>query len=278
MKIPIFIISYNRLDALKKAINSYLQLVDYSDIIIIDNNSDYVPLKRYYSILENKGVTVYKNESLKSVEDLNKLWQIIQPEISERNAAYYVVTDPDIELYENVPKNYFDILISFLNDDIKIVGPMLTIDDIPEDYPAYFKVLKRHFNQFWRKKPLTYIVDGKKIYYQNAVIDTTFGLLSSHTPYKRLLNGIRLYYPYQARHLDWYITPKNITEDQIHFLKTTNKEISHWLGSEYKSKSELTKNLDIYIVTDKGIEVKNIYRPKSSLINFFKNFLKNDFS
>ena len=35
--------------------------------------------------------------------------------------------------------------------------------------------------------------------------------------FKRLNHGIRVYAPYMAKHLDWYLDTKNLTEEEIYY-------------------------------------------------------------
>lgn len=269
-KIPIYIISYNRLDALKKSINSYLKFFQYQDIIIIDNGSDYPPLLEYLSDLKIQGVSVHNNDKLNHVEDLSeKISPIIRKDLVKRKKPpYYIVTDPDI-LLENVSNDFLEILIhtlkAFPNADV--IGPMLTIKDIPKNYPARNKVLQRHIEQFWYKIPKQFKYNEKVIFYQEALIDTTFALHRGNQAFRRLKKGIRLYSPYEAKHLDWYITEDTITSDQLHFLKTTNKEISHWLGSEFiKQKFEIGYTF-MYLVENNSIYKYNLIDKKKKKVN-----------
>lgn len=72
------------------------------------------------------------------------------------------------------------------------------------------------------------------MYFQKAKIDSTFGLLRSKKSFVRLLDGIRVYTPYEAKHLDWYILPSSITQDQQHYMDNSNPLISNWGAKQYK--------------------------------------------
>lgn len=273
IKIPIYIISYNRLDALKKSIHSYLNHFDYSQINIIDNGSDYKPLVKYYKTLTKKGVKIFYNNKLNHVNDLtDKIAPIIEGDLINRNRPpYYIVTDPDIAL-KNVDHDFLNVLVEMFEKfkHIEVVGPMLTINDIPKNYPAKNLVIKKHTKQFWMHFPKKIrIKSGKNIYYQEALIDTTFALHKSTQPFRRLKKGIRLYAPYEAKHLDWYITNENITHDQLHFLETTNNKISHWLGANFHGEKNCGVILDsnIYIVKNSKVFKFNINSGKTESIS-----------
>lgn len=241
MNIKIYIISYNRLTTLRRSVNSYIKLdeIKYKNISIIDTGSTYEPLLNYYEELLGLGVEItFSKKLLKGPEELNNVANIINTKNQFANLDYYVVTDPDISL-ENSPSNTLKVYISVLNNlkDIEIVGPMLRIQDIPAEYTARDLCWERHVAQFWNKTPIKLLIsligiNGENtpidIFYQRARIDTTFGLLHGSTKYKRLLDGARLYNPYEALHLDWYFTAQNIPEDQLKYIETCNLNISHW--------------------------------------------------
>lgn len=84
---------------------------------------------------------------------------------------------------------------------------MLTIRDIPIDYPLYNEVLNRHVEQFWHRTPKWATILGQTIGYIEAPIDTTFALHRAGEPFRRLKFGVRVYYPYEAKHLDWHGQP-----------------------------------------------------------------------
>lgn len=251
-RIPIFIISYNRLTVLKRSINSYLSFVDYSDIIIVDKGSCYEPLKEYYFELAQKGTKVIYSDPLQKKDSLSNISEEVENHKKQNQFDYYIVTDPDICM-EEVNLDVLDLYTFFLDifPDIEIVGPMLRIIDIPENYPAREWCWKRHVDLFWHKIPEVLYWKNKKIHYQFAPIDTTFGVIRSTTRYKRLLNGIRIYAPYEATHLDWYITDNNMTEDQQFYMKTSNPDVAHWCGPWYRSPPQeklLVAEREIFIV------------------------------
>ncbi len=230
--IKIFIISFNRESVLKESIESYQRFFKNKDIYIIDKLSTYEPLKEYYKRLEKSGITVIYSEPMTSGPSgpggLNDLYKEINK--YKNNCDYYVVTDPDISI-KGCKKDLLEVYASLLDEypNIDIVGPMLTIDDIPYDYPAREICFVLHRRQFWKKKPCHLTVNGKGIYVQKAPIDSTFGMVRGNVSYKRLMTGFRTYHPYDAKHLDWYITPENMAEDQHSYLKNhSDNKISHW--------------------------------------------------
>lgn len=225
-KIPIFIITRDRLDVLQKCIKSLKQLDTEYEVVIHDNDSTFEPLIEYLNRESEAGnLKVYWNKH----NTLDDVTLSIQAHYKEGcTSDYYIVTDPDIELLD-VNSDMLEFYIHLLNTypDIKVVGPMLQIDDLPDHYPLKQKVIKSHTQQFWHKTPESIKYQEETYNIQRCYIDTTFGMYRKSFNFKRYNKGIRTYKPYSARHLDWYIDPKNLSNDQIYYL-TTSSNIGHW--------------------------------------------------
>ncbi len=108
------------------------------------------------------------------------------------------------------------------------IGPMLRIDDIPDYYPKKKIVIQSHTKQFWHKDPKSIKYKDQKYDIQFSAIDTTFQLMPVNIlPNKFPRRGIRCYAPYSARHLDWYLDPQNLSDDQIYYSNNAST-IAHW--------------------------------------------------
>ena len=97
-EIPIFIISYNRLDDLIACVNR-LEEDGYNNIHIIDNCSVNIELIDYLHKSRHHVHFLDKNWGHKVFWECGLFDDII-------NNSYYVVTDPDIIPVENCPKDY----------------------------------------------------------------------------------------------------------------------------------------------------------------------------
>ena len=127
---------------------------------------------------------------------------------------------------------------------------MLVIDDIPNYYPFKAEAIKRH-STFWQAdgsynvigKPKLIKYRKKIIQYQLSPIDTTFALRSLGSIPYYTSNAVRTRTPYTAKHLDWYINPNDLSEDQKYYIDTslTHKGISHWAGTWMKHPESLAK-------------------------------------
>ena len=214
--IPIIIISFNQLFYLKQLVN-FLKKHNYSNIVIIDNNSTYPPLLDYFDSIEST-VTLHR---------LNKNWGHLvfwkNKELFEKySKGYYVVTDADVVPDVDCPSDFLKYFISILNynENIAKVGFSLKIDDIPEANTNKSKILKWEF-QFHQNK------NSEGNYY--APIDTTFALYRPNYAYneKSFFAAIRTKKPYQCRHGGWYLNTNNLTEEQVYYYSKCN-ESSSW--------------------------------------------------
>lgn len=207
--IPIIINSFNQLDYLRRLIGK-LEEMGYYNIYIIDNASSYPPLLEYYRQTQYTVFKLDKNMGYLALWKTNIYKKFIND--------FYVYTDPDILPIENCPidfmEYFYSILIRYPNTTK--VGFSLKIDDIPDHYSLKQKVLDWE-SQFWKYK-----IDDN-LY--EAPIDTTFAMYRPFSKGKASIqdNHIRTGYPYQARHLPWYINEKLLTDNEIFYKTTANK-------------------------------------------------------
>lgn len=230
--IPIFLITCDRLTATQQTIASFYREIHHPiEIVIHDNASSYPPFLAYLDELEAQGVHVVRNERRAAhAEMLNGVRATVNAWYREHDAPYYVVTDPDIEL-ESGPGDIMQFYAHLLQKHprAQVVGPMLRIDDIPDTYPLKKEVIRRHTDQFWHKRPTPVPWKDAETTLQQAPIDTTFGMYRKGYAFRRLSQGFRTYAPYQARHLDWYLDPDSLTEDQRYYMEHAS-DVSHWGG------------------------------------------------
>lgn len=218
--IPIIIISFNQLFYLKKLID-FLKESGYKNIVIIDNNSTYKPLLDYFETIKNEVKLHLLNENFGH----SVFWKI--NEINQKYThGYYALTDPDINPYENCPKDFLKHFKNILDKNINIskVGFSLSIDDIPENNENKSKILLWE-NKFWELENK----DGDFI----AEIDTTFALYKPirFSDAENFYKAIRTKKPYIARHGGWYIDHKNLTMEQEFYINTANSS-SSWLSKK----------------------------------------------
>ncbi len=222
MRIPIFITIFDKLEVLKMSIQSYYDNIKIPfEIIIHDNGTTYQPTLDY---VKTCGFKYYKSSN-----DPNAVKESIKDWYKTNDSPYYIVTDPDISL-EGVNNDILEVFMYILElrKELTCVGTALRIDDLPDHYPLKERVINWE-SQFWKKQDKHTIQwkDKTQIYY-NSIIDSTFAMYRKSFTFSKLnKNVIRVAKPYAAKHLDWYIDPNKLTEDQIYYMKTTN-ERGHW--------------------------------------------------
>lgn len=225
--IPIFIICKDRCSCLKQCLIGYKKLMDV-EIIIHDNNSTYPPMVKYLEELEEEGIKVVRHpNATNEMTDISKSVDItIEEWYKSNDSSHYVVTDPDIELENPTPEllSYYIYLQQHFGVDV--VGPMLRIDDLPTCFKVKDEMVASHMIQFWGPSRNRYCQVEKGFKIQFCAIDTTFGVYPKSFRFRRLNRGIRVYEPFMARHLDWYLDTSNLDEEQQYYVDHCNKKVS----------------------------------------------------
>lgn len=212
MKVKAYVIMFNRLTWAK---NLCEFLSDNGcEVILMDNGSTYPPLLEWYKKCPYKihyFTTNYYNRGL---------WQsgILG---DDKN---YILTDPDLDL-SSVPSDFIEKLKLGLenNPDVMKSGLSLKIDDLPEN--EYTKAVISWESKWWRTPQ-----DKNGFYISD--IDTTLALYDSERAKKMYNSGfflaVRSPKPYEARHLGWYLTKENITDEELFYIKNTFINRGHW--------------------------------------------------
>lgn len=228
--IPIFIITCDRVEMLRESMQSYCDRIETpTEFIIIDMGSTYPPMIEHLSEREKGGVKIYRESKVNSRSELNKVNASIQDYFRTHPSSNYVVTDPDI-CFDDIKADILEVYAHLLKNlpEIVVVGPMLRIDDIPKHYPLRRRLLtnSRH-KAFHEREVYSLFYNGGEIKFIYAKIDTTFGMYRAGSQWRRLQGGVRVLAPYSAKHLDWYIDPENIPEDQRHYMQNASR-VAHW--------------------------------------------------
>ena len=218
--IPIVVICWNNYYFVKNFVN---QIKKYNhNIILLDNNSSYQPLLDYYKEIKNE---------LKDKIEIRLLEQnyghTVYLQLKNTLPDIYILSDPDLQLNNNMPNNFAEILLNISNKyKIYKVGCALDLSDMNNfiECPNYTnnKSIYAHEIQFWKNK----IIDEYEIY--NASIDTTFCLINNNYLTDDTIKGIRIAGNFTTKHLPWYkdYIKTNITTDEINHWKKNNKSSS----------------------------------------------------
>lgn len=274
--IPVFIISWNRLDCLKLLI-SWLESKNLKNIIIIDNNSTYQPLIHYLKELPYQVHFLKENLGHLALWKSNLFNEIIKKD-------YFILTDPDVVPVNDCPDDFLEQFFHILKADPKItkVGFSLKIDDIPDEYPLKESVIK-HESQFWHDK---YSMD--EVIYYKAPIDTTFALYRPNIfpEQKNWWESVRTAFPYTARHLSWYIDSDNLTEEDVFYKDAASKTISNWTlnqnNEEIKQKLRIDENYEMFKRPDTNYNidfsgvVKGILKDEASPLKIISDIVEDN--
>ena len=226
---PVFVLSYNRGAMLRTVVEGYRRKTPGSDIVIHDFGSDCPVTRGILDEMEKKGVIVSRSERIETAHELETVNETIDRYFADwSEPGRYIVTDCDIDL-SRASDSALDVYTELLErfSDVECVGPMLTIRDIPATYPLYWRAVNSHVDQFWRKEPAwAVLANGHRVAFQRAPIDSTFAVHRAGERFRRKKNGLRVYHPYEAQHLDWYRTREEILSST--FGRTASSSISHW--------------------------------------------------
>lgn len=224
--IPVIVINFNQLGNLKKLIDFLLER-KIEDIVIVDNKSNYPPLLEYYKTIqpEVKVEIMDKNYGHMVFFENERLQK-------KYGQGYYFVTDADILPNPDLPNDFIKTMINKMdkyNKKIVKVGFALDIDTIPDYYPLKEKVIN------WEKQYWTNELE-KNIFF--AAVDTTFALYKPGYPTKfkvkphQFYHAIRIAGNFTCKHMGWYLNAKALTEEQVHYMKTSSTSNSWKFDNE----------------------------------------------
>ncbi|MCE9613261.1 MAG: hypothetical protein K8T26_03240 [Lentisphaerae bacterium] len=216
--IPVVINNFNRHDSLRTLVAWLQRLEGEKAIIILDNASTYPPLLDYYRTLRDVAnvqvVRLGYNSCLEGIKDA----------VAEMGAfRRYVVTDADLVPYPNTPSDILRRMDALLEryPQFSQVGASLEIRDIPDHYPLKAKV------QDWESRywpPEAPAVDAEAY---EAWVDTTFGMYRRGVDVARIEPAMRMARPYTLKHVDWYMDPAHLTDEQKFYLRVA-KPVASW--------------------------------------------------
>lgn len=213
---PIFLIAFNRLEALLQVI-AWLERAGYSNIHIIDNASTYPPLLAYLATSPHHVHRMSKNYGHLVLWDSGRFDDIIK----QQN---FVLSDCDILPDNDCPADVVEQLAKVLNryTNFTKVGLSLRIDDLPDHYSLKAKVLE------WEAPFWQHPLEGGALY--EAALDTTFAYYRPGISPKdqRWWRSIRTAAPLTARHLPWYANTSQLSQEDIYYQTHLKEMSSQW--------------------------------------------------
>ncbi len=225
---PVFVVSFNRGGMLRRVVRSYRALARPVDVVIHDNGSTDPFTLAVLAQFEREGTLVVRRKRITHPDQLDDVDETVRAYFGGRAPSRYVVTDCDIDM-STAPAAALDVFDELLDrhPDVLCVGPMLRIEDIPPTYPLRNAVLNRHIEALWRHRPEIVETSAGPVAVLRCLIDTTFALHRAGEPFRRLKRALRVYAPYEALHLDWYLTAPTAA-----YGCTSANDISHWDNAE----------------------------------------------
>jgi hypothetical protein len=204
------------------------------EIILLNNKSDYPPCLEWlkncsYKVLnmENYGPWCFFQNP--------DLWQ----KIPDR---YIYISDSDYDV-SGVPLDFVEVLMKGLENQTPQEreirwksGLCFKLDDVPPD--EWINPTLEYEKRYYRKD-LT-----NEYGFQRAWIDTGPAIYDRSKRQgsglgNRWYEAIRAPFPYQCRHLDWYLTPDNLTDEDKYFMQRSGKAhhgMTWLINRQYKDK------------------------------------------
>ena len=207
-RIPLFIISFNKLTTLRGMVE-YLSKEPRVEVIIVDNNSTYQPLLDYYAQTKVKVIRMSQNFGYLVIWEQNILQNV---------NSRYIISDCDLIL-DNIPLDWFDKLSQGLEKypQVAKAGFSLDIFNLPKENPLTPQIVQ-HEQQFWINR-----ADDDFFF---SPIDTTFALYRE-TQKTHTYSAVRADKPYMAIHEPWQKTPTTLTEEDRYYYSHIQTS-THW--------------------------------------------------
>jgi FkbM family methyltransferase len=262
---PIVVISYNNYKYVDNTLKQILKLNKkyYKNIKILDNCSTCEETINY---LKNVDVDVIINKTN------NGPWinTTTNSDIYHSLPDKFILTDPDLELNENIPFNFIETL-SYLSDKYKCnkIGFALDLSDFDKMYQTNYIFGHNTYN--WEIRHWINKLEDENYELYRVPIDTTFCLIN-----KKQINNdnncLRIAGNFTAKHLPWYINNKvyNVYENYKTNSITTSisnmaKVIVDYIDNNYL---KVKKNNELFFIEN------NNNKPNPNL-QFWENVYSN---
>jgi hypothetical protein len=212
MNIPIIINNRNWLTTTKKLVEDLTKL-GYNNIIILDNDSTYLPLLEWYKDCPARVEYTGKNYGHTA------LWQYgILNEF--KKYPFIAYTDSDIELNPNTPVGFVETLIVLAKDyRVEKAGLALHYKDIPESLANNRS--RKIEERYWVNR-LSHVNHNLEVY--DAYIDTTFAVVKPDSTYSWAHKAIRVAGDFTCNHKPWYMNWYAPTEEQQYYIDNADSK------------------------------------------------------
>jgi len=250
--VPIIVICYNNHKYVDNMVKKIIQVNPdlRTSIIIMDNNSDNSNTQKYLRENIHDVIIVHNKQNNGPWVDINRNWYLydIMPD-------KFILTDPDLEINENLPADFVDILCELIDEyDCSKIGFALEVKDSDKMYNDYNyfdnkSIWQWESTHFWDEN---HRFEHPKYVLYRGGIDTTFGLVCK----TRLHSGndyinIRVAGDFTCRHLPFYVDDPLFTVYDRFVYK--NKSIFSTMGAVYnryieENFAQISKNEEILLI------------------------------
>lgn len=226
--IPLIIPNFNQLTYLRNLVNWFQWYAPESDIVVLDNGSDYGELMDYYDEVEfnHDSIHVISYPENDFVANLNEfLYGKVHPTKLDKviNSDHYIISDPDIMPHPATPMNFIDIFRHCIDTvGFHHVGFNLISDDLPDW--LYKKAHIVYDESQLLTNPTEIYFNGVKYPGHVASLDTTFTMFKRSNGWSAPMSGedwsssLRLF---RAFHLGWYIDGDRVNPEMDHYFKSS---------------------------------------------------------
>jgi hypothetical protein len=234
MKIPCFVIHFNRPAFLQKCVDA-LGVDERLQIIVVDNASSSAALNRFQNA--HKAQIVRLRQNYGHTVPWEPIFQnYVAGKFGIDFSQPYIVTDCDIVVPERTP--WLDVLLEGLGREALAkynkFGLGLNITSIPAWYPQRAEVIRHETEVVYRRR----INDDQFI---EMPVDTTLALhRGGYNKYSTWGNdspfqwtgeclSLRTQAPYEATHLTWHMTKEELAgAEHMNYRKTTKPNSAYW--------------------------------------------------
>jgi hypothetical protein len=214
---PVVINNRNRLTTTKNMVEHLLRLNKNQEIIILDNDSSYDPLIKWYKEIEDRIDVRYLNN-----EGHLAIWSTgIYKELGD----YFIYTDSDIELNSNMPYSYQIFMYNLLQKyEMNKIAFAIKIDDLPDHY--------RYKNQVIRNESKWWLEQIEQDIYK-ADTDTTFAFMRNigDNTYKSLRIARN---DFICRHIPFYIDLENLDQEEQYYIDNIGERVTTQYTKQHK--------------------------------------------
>jgi len=220
---PIIINNRNRLTTTKNMVEHLLSLNKNQEIIILDNDSTYDPLIKWYKEVEDKiDIRYLKNEGHLAV------WSTgIYKELGD----YFIYTDSDLELNLNMPYSYQIFMYNLMQKyEMNKIALGIKINDLPDHY--------RYKNQVIRNEGRWWLEEVEPDIYK-ADTDTTFSLMRNIGD--NMYKSLRICKPdFICKHVPFYIDLENLDEEEKYYIENIGERVTTQYTKQNKEPKKYT--------------------------------------